>query len=169
MRIPPCAGLFLVLLAGLIAGCNPMLKTGNPLVFPTDEDSVLFGISSFAESAIANQDGYPVPGLILNDASLIENAQDLKVSKRRQYAIFQGFFLGNCARGRYWQQQSKKRVGLGLPCMSTRSSKVMLVEVDANHVVIRCKSMRAAHVTLGVDTNDFSKTYKPRPRPPRKV
>lgn len=161
MRSVPWGRLLFITLIGLVIGCNPMAETGKTLVMPKDKDSVLFGISSFAASATTNRDGNSVAGLILNDASLVESDRELAQSTRRQYAIFHDFLLGNGVRGRYWQQQSEKRVGLGLPIMDTRSSKVTLVEVDSNHVVVSCKSMRAAHVTISVDTNDFTRNFKP--------
>ncbi|PWU19342.1 MAG: hypothetical protein C5B50_06735 [Verrucomicrobia bacterium] len=161
MRIAPRGWIWIAALAGLLAGCNPMDKVGKPLVFPKDTDSVLFGISSFADLSITNQYGYPVPGLILRDASLIENDRELADSTRGQFAIIRDFLLGNGVRGDYWQQQSEKRVGLGLPWMDTHSTEVLLVDVDSNRVVKTCKSIRVAHVTISVDTNDFSRTFKP--------
>jgi hypothetical protein len=161
MRSTVCPWLMVLALATLIAGCNSSLETGKPFAFPSEKDSMLFGVTSFAESAITNQDGIPVTGVILQDASLIESPQELSEARHRRYVVFRGFMLGEGAKSRYWQQQSEKRVGLGTPDFDYTKSKVQFVDVDSNRIVISCKSLKAAHVTLSVDTNDFSRIFKP--------
>src|SRR3954464_11592888 len=97
---------------GAFLGCSPIAKTGRPLDFPKEQDSVLFGAKGAAESSMTNRLGAKVEGLVLRGASLIRTTNDLAASKHEYYAIFRGFLLGNGVRGRYWQQQSEQQAGL---------------------------------------------------------
>ena len=162
MRNGPSALLALLALCGFVAGCKQGSEIGKVFQLPQREASKVFGVSDLSEAAITNQNGIPVPGVILREACLIEDAAELSRSKHKRYVIFEGFVLGEGARSRFWQQQSGKVVGLGLPDFDTEPSKVLLVEVDTNNIVISSRTIRASHVTLGVDTNEFSRSYKPK-------
>jgi hypothetical protein len=100
MRIVPRVWLLLGTFTGLFVGCNPMVETGKPFVFHKQKDATLFGVGSFAEAAITNQNGIPITGVILHDASLIESPDELSRSKHERFVIFQGFMLGEGAKGR---------------------------------------------------------------------
>lgn len=150
-----------VALLGVLLGCSPVSETGKPLNFPKEKDATLFGVGSVTESTMTNQSGKPMDGVVLQDASLIRNAKELAASKHQHYVLFRGFLLGNALTGRYWQQQSEKQNGLGLPVMDTRSSVVTIVTVDANGIVTHSKSVHVAHARISVDTNDFARPFTP--------
>jgi len=142
-------------------GCSRVAQTGKSLEFPKEKDTAVFGVSGVTSSIMTNQFGIPIPGLILHQASLIRNAAELTNSQHPHYVVFQDFLLGNLTRGRYWQQQSRREVGMGMPVMDTRSTVVTVVAVDSNRVVTDSKTFRAAHIQLNVDTNDFSRVFTP--------
>jgi hypothetical protein len=151
----------LIAVAALFAGCSPMVETGKPIVVPKEKDATLFGVNEVAQTSMTNQSGKPVAGLILRDASLIKTARELASSKHQRYVIFCDFLMGNGVEGSYWRQQSERRVGLDLPVMDTRATKVILVTVNSDQVVMEWKSVRAAHVQISVDTNDFARSFTP--------
>jgi len=145
----------------LVEGCDPAVDTLKPLTFPTDKDSVVFGVSGVTKSSITNREGLEVEGLTLAGASLIRDEDDLMKSKHQRFVIFRDFLLGNMVRGSYWRQQSEKRKDFDLPVMDTRATKVILVTVDRDPIVTDRKVLRAAHVQLSVDTNDFVRPFSP--------
>jgi hypothetical protein len=145
----------------VILGCGSEPETGKPLSFPKEKDATVFGVRTITESTITNRFGKPIDGLVLLDASLIQNAEDLASSKHQHYVVFRDFLLGNGVRGRYWQQQSEKQKGLGLPEMDSRSTVVTIVTVNLNGIVTESRSLRASHVQISVDTNDFSRSFTP--------
>ncbi|PWU10506.1 MAG: hypothetical protein C5B50_25445 [Verrucomicrobia bacterium] len=142
-------------------GCKSSVETGKPLGFPPEKDAKLFAAASVVLSTMTNQYGRPIDGIILQDASLVRDVDDLKRSNSATYVIFWDFLLGNMVDGAYWQQQADKRPGLGIPVMDTHSTKATIVSVNTNRVVTGVKSVRVAHVRISVDTNDFSRVYPP--------
>ena len=143
------------------AGCGRGIEIGKPLAFPTKKDVAVFGINGVTQSSMTNRSGIPIPGLVLHQASLIRNATELPNSHHERYVIFHDFLLGNLVTGAYWEQQSAKRVGLGLAAMNTHATPVTVVKVDSNRVVLESKKFRAAHVRVSVDTNDFTRQFVP--------
>jgi hypothetical protein len=153
-----------LILGGLLclaAGCKQKVEIGKPFDFPKESDVILFGVASVTNSTMKNRDEKAVPGLLLLEASLLQSAAEVANSKHRRFVVFQDFFLGNSVRGRYWQQQSEKRPGLGLPVMDTQATAVLLVETDLDRNVTKSESIRAAHIQISVDSNDFSRPFAP--------
>lgn len=146
---------------GVLLGCSPVSETGRPLTFPKEKETTLFGVGSVTQSIMTNRSGRPIDGVVLHDASLIRDANELAASKHQHYVVFRGFLLGNTLTGRYWQQQSEKHKGLGLPVMDTRSSAVTIVTVNSNKVVTQSKAVYVAHAQISVDTNDFARSFTP--------
>jgi hypothetical protein len=106
----------------LATGCGKDIRPGEMFALPRERDQAIFSVSGVNITTMTNRHGTPIQGLILTDASLIRSEVDLKEPKRSRYVMFQDFLLGSLARGRYWQQQGEKRVGLGLPVVDTRST-----------------------------------------------
>ena len=150
-----------VALLGVLLGCSPVSEIGKPLNFPKNKDVTLFGVGSVTESTMTNRSGMSIEGVVLHDASLIRNAMELAASKHQHYVLFRGFLLGNAVTGRYWQQQSEKQKGLGLPVMDTHSSEVTMLTVSSNAIITQSKSVHVAHARISVDTNDFAKSFTP--------
>jgi hypothetical protein len=154
------AGIFLGLLC-LMGGCRDGVREGKRFAFPSDADQVVFGVSTVTPAAMTNRHGIPIQGLILTGASLITSPADLKNSKHQRYVVFRDFLLGNLSRGRYWQQQSEKQVAVGLPVMDTRSTRVVLIELGSDRLIKQVRTIKAAHIQLSVDTNDFGRSFTP--------
>lgn len=148
-------------LLGVLVGCSPVYEAGKQFNFPKQKDATLFAVGNVIETTITNRSGNAIGGLVLQDASLIQNADELAASKRQHFVLFRDFLLGNMLSGAYWQQQSEKQKGLGLPVIDTRSSEAIIVTVDSNRIVTQRKSVRVAHTRIGVDTNDFTRSFTP--------
>ena len=134
--------MLLVMLSCFILGCGPVVEIGKPLNFPKEKNAVIFGVRSAEVSAITNQDGRPIDGLILHDATLIRDAGELANSKNQHFVIFWSFLLGNGARGRYWEQQSERQPKLGTPFIDSRSSRVAVLTVGSNGRVTESESLK---------------------------
>ena len=150
-----------VTLLGVLLGCSPVLETRTPLNFPKEKDVTLFGVGSVTKLTMTNQSGKPIDGVVLQDASLIRDAKELAASKHQHYVLFRGFLLGNLLTGRYWEQQSEKQKGLGLPVMDNRLSVVTIVTINSNGIITNSQSIHVAHAQISVDTNDFTRPFTP--------
>ncbi len=145
----------------LLFGCKPGVPVGKLLTFPDDKNAELFAASSVSECARTNRYGEEINGLIIRDASWIQNGGEIRSSKKTQYVLFHDFNMGQGAKGAYWQQRASKQAGLGIPVYDTRLTSVTLILVDSNGIVQQAKDVRVAHLQLSVDTNDFSRVLVP--------
>jgi hypothetical protein len=143
------------------SGCSKSVKTGERFEYPKDKACLVFAVSNITQSVMTSRKGYLINGVDLNQASLLRNSEELSRSTRIHYAIFPDSFLGIGVQGRYWQQQSKRQEGLGLPVMDTRASKITVVTINSSKKIVDVKIMRAAHARIAVDTNDFSRPFTP--------
>jgi hypothetical protein len=143
-------------------GCGgPKISVGSTLTYADITNYQTFAVSSTSHTNIDNQNGVPVPGLVIREASLMRNAADLSGSARHQFVIFEDFFFGNLACGSYWRSQDEKRQGLDIPVYNTSKTRVLIVTVDASKRVQQVEWASAAHVQLSVDTNDFGRVFVP--------
>jgi hypothetical protein len=153
---PICLGLL------SLSGCGgPKISAGAPLTYADVGSNVTFAASSVSQTNIYNQNGVPISGLVIRDASLIRSAADLSSSTRHVFVIFADFLLGNLASGSYWRSQADKRRSLDIPVFNTVKTRVLIVTVDASKQVTQVTRVAAAHAQLGVDTNDFARVFTP--------
>ena len=143
-----------------ISGCGgPNIRAGTPLLYSDIASNVTLAATSVSQTFIRNQDGFPVSGLVITDASLIRNATDFTNSPRKLFVVFDDWFFGNLALISYNRSQAEKRRGLDIPVYNSSKTRVQIVTLDASKRVVQVQRWKAAHVQLSVDTNDFPRVW----------
>jgi hypothetical protein len=156
----PVAAVCIALLSASACG-RPKISVGSPLVYSDLGDKVALAASGVCQTNIDNQNGVPIPGIVVRDASLIRNGADLSNATRHVFVIFDDFLLGNMARGSYWRSQAARRLGLDIPVVNTSETRVYVVTTDTANRIERVEHLAAAHAQLSVDTNDFGRAFVP--------
>jgi hypothetical protein len=142
----------------MLAGCGDSRLRGTSVYSLFTTGQFCFACSSAEEVTKNNARGYPVPGIVILNASFMKCAGDMSNSTRREFIFFKDEFFGGLVASSYWQQQATSNSAVGFPMINSWPTKVIVVQVDHRGTVTNA-TLRAGNAAVAVDPADFGRPF----------